>query len=204
MLLHYLTGQTNGNVRRIDFCMNICLFVSKKIVVSSTSSKNFKDWKELQKLNLLLLVPWGCNTACQITRAKNTTHNLSYKSRKFEVTKPFKNQKGVKRSGIENSTKCAVLGCGAWRALGHLIFRPTKTSAFQQNAQSRFASIVFHSALGPLPPSVARLTVSLILCSSGSNALVESRAVLGHSVSSKSPSRLWDRGEGVAGRKGRE
>ena len=68
-------------------------------------------------------------TACQITRAKNTTHNLSYKSRKFEVTKPFKNQKGVKRSGIENSTKCAVQGVGLG-GLGPPNFQNNKNKHF--------------------------------------------------------------------------
>ena len=48
------------------------------------------------------------------------------------------------------------------------------------------------------------LTVSLYLCSTGSNAQGESRAREGRSVSSKSPSRVRDGDEGVAGRNGRE
>ena len=53
-------------------------------------------------------------------------------------------------------------------------------------------------------PSAAHLTVSLYLCSSGSNARGESRAREGRCVSSKSPSRVRDGDEGVAGRNGRE
>ena len=53
-------------------------------------------------------------------------------------------------------------------------------------------------------PSAPHLTVSLYLCSSGSNARGESRAREGRRVSSKSPSRVRDGDEGVAGRKGRE
>ena len=45
---------------------------------------------------------------------------------------------------------------------------------------------------------------SLYLCSSGSDARGESRALEGRRVSSKSPSRVRDRDEGVAGRNGRE
>ena len=52
--------------------------------------------------------------------------------------------------------------------------------------------------------STAHLTVSLYLCSSGSNAWGESRAREGCRVSSKSPSRVRDGDEGVAGRNGRE
>ena len=52
--------------------------------------------------------------------------------------------------------------------------------------------------------SVPHLTVSLYLCSSGSNARGESRAREGRRVSSKSPSRVRDRDEGVVGRNGRE
>ena len=43
-----------------------------------------------------------------------------------------------------------------------------------------------------------------ILCSSVNNAQGESRALEGRRVSSKSPSRVRDREEGVAGRNGRE
>ena len=46
--------------------------------------------------------------------------------------------------------------------------------------------------------------VSLYLCSSGSNARGESRAREGRRVSSKSPSRVRDGDEEVAGRNGRE
>ena len=48
------------------------------------------------------------------------------------------------------------------------------------------------------------VTVSLYLCSSGSNARGELRALEGRPNSSKSPSRVQDGGEGVAGRNGRE
>ena len=57
---------------------------------------------------------------------------------------------------------------------------------------------------GTSAPSTAHLTVSLYLCSSGSNAPGESRAWEGCLVSSKSPSRVRDGDEGVAGRKRRE
>ena len=50
----------------------------------------------------------------------------------------------------------------------------------------------------------AHLTVSLYLCSSGSNAQGESRAREGRHVSSKSPSRVRDGDKGVAGKNGRE
>ena len=53
-------------------------------------------------------------------------------------------------------------------------------------------------------PSSAHLTVSLHLCSSGSNARGESRAREGRRVSSKSPSRVRDGDEGVARRNQRE
>ena len=43
-----------------------------------------------------------------------------------------------------------------------------------------------------------------LLCSSGSNVRGESRALEGHCVSLKSPSRVRDGDEGVAGRNGRE
>ena len=48
------------------------------------------------------------------------------------------------------------------------------------------------------------LTVYLFLSTSGSNARGESRALEGRRVSSKSPSRVQDGDEGVAGRKYRE
>ena len=57
---------------------------------------------------------------------------------------------------------------------------------------------------GTSAPSAAHLTVSLYLCSSGSNARGESRALEGRRVSSKSPSRVRDGDEGVAGRNVRE
>ena len=57
---------------------------------------------------------------------------------------------------------------------------------------------------GTSAPSAAHLTVSLYLCSSGSNALGESRAQEGRRVSSKTPSWVRDGDEGVAGRNGRE
>ena len=50
----------------------------------------------------------------------------------------------------------------------------------------------------------ASLTVSLMLCSAGSNATGESRALEGCSVSSKSPTRVRVGDQGVAGRNGRE
>ena len=53
-------------------------------------------------------------------------------------------------------------------------------------------------------PRTAHLTVSLYLCSFGSNARGESRALEGHSVSSKSPSKVLGRDKGVAGRNKRE
>ena len=57
---------------------------------------------------------------------------------------------------------------------------------------------------GTSMPSVAHLTVSLSLCRSGSNTWGESRALEGRSGSPKSPSRVRDNGEGVAGRNERE
>ena len=53
-------------------------------------------------------------------------------------------------------------------------------SGFSTNAQSRFASVVFDGVSAPL-------TVFLFLCSSGSNAQGESRALERRRVSSKSP-----------------
>ena len=49
-------------------------------------------------------------------------------------------------------------------------------------------------------PRVAQLTVSLYLCSSGSNTRGKSRALEGRRVSSKIPSMVWDVDEGVARR----
>ena len=57
---------------------------------------------------------------------------------------------------------------------------------------------------GTSVPSTPHLTMSLYLCSSGSNARGKSRAWEGRRVSSKSPSRVRDGDEGVAGRNGRE
>ena len=57
---------------------------------------------------------------------------------------------------------------------------------------------------GTSAPSAAHPTVSLYLCSSGSNARGESRAREGRRVSSKSPSRVRYGDEGVAGRNRRE
>ena len=51
-----------------------------------------------------------------------------------------------------------------------------------------------------LVPCAVHLTVPLYLCSSGSNARGESRALEGCGVISKSPSRFRDGDEGVAGR----
>ena len=57
---------------------------------------------------------------------------------------------------------------------------------------------------GTSAPSAAHLTVSLYLCSSRSNAQGELRPLEGHCVSWKSPSRVQDRDEGVAGRNGKK
>ena len=62
----------------------------------------------------------------------------------------------------------------------------------------------FWQCPGTSVPSEAHLTVSLYLCSSGSNTWGKSRALEEHLVSSKSPSRVRDGDEGVAGRNGRE
>ena len=61
------------------------------------------------------------------------------------------------------------------------IFGATKGSAFSTNAQSKSASLVLDSVLGPL--GIAHLTVSLYLCSSRSNAIGESRPFEGSRVS---------------------
>ena len=53
---------------------------------------------------------------------------------------------------------------------------------------------------GTSAPSAAHLRVALYLCSSGSNARGESRALEGRRVSLKSPSRVREGDEGVAGR----
>ena len=57
---------------------------------------------------------------------------------------------------------------------------------------------------GTSAPSTPFLTVSLYLCSCGSNAWGKSRALEGRRVSSKSPSRAGNLDEGVAWRSGRE
>ena len=57
---------------------------------------------------------------------------------------------------------------------------------------------------GTSAASAAHLMVSLYLCSSESNARGEARNLKGHSVCSKSPSRVRDRDKGVAGRNRRE
>ena len=57
---------------------------------------------------------------------------------------------------------------------------------------------------GTSAPRATHLKVSLYLCSSGSNARGESRAREGRRVSSKSPSRVRDGDEGVAGRNGQK
>ena len=70
-------------------------------------------------------------------------------------------------------------------------------SAFPANAQSRFASAVLDGVLGPPRLETAHLMVPIYLCSSGSNAQGELRAIEGRCVSSKSPSRVQDGNEGV-------
>ena len=65
-----------------------------------------------------------------------------------------------------------------------------------------FVQLLYNEIENVFRASAAHLEVSLILCSSASNARGESRALEGRRVSSKSPSRDGD--EGVAGRKGRE
>ena len=79
-----------------------------------------------------------------------------------------------------------------------------KNVRLQQNAQSRFVRVAFDSVLGPPRLAQHHLTESLFLCSSRNNAPCESRALEGCHVSSKSPSRVWDRDEGVAGRNYKE
>ena len=59
-------------------------------------------------------------------------------------------------------------------SLDFLQSRISIKSAFSTNAQSRFASVVVDCP-GTFAPSAAHLTVSLYLCSSGSNARGESR-----------------------------
>ena len=54
---------------------------------------------------------------------------------------------------------------------------------------------------GTSGPSATQLTVSLYLCSSGSNARGKLSALEGRRVSSKSPSKFRDRHKRVAGRK---
>ena len=57
-------------------------------------------------------------------------------------------------------------------------FGTSKTSAFLINAQSRFASVVRNGVLGHPPAlTVAHLKLSMYLCSSGSNAQGEVRAL---------------------------
>ena len=53
-------------------------------------------------------------------------------------------------------------------------------------------------------PGTTAPSPSMYLCSSKSNAQGESKALEGHCVQQKSPSRVRDRDEGVAGRNGRE
>ena len=71
-----------------------------------------------------------------------------------------------------------------------------KKSAFSTNAQSRFCASCYWCCPGTSAPGVVHQTVSLYLCSSASNARGESRAREGRRVSSKSPSRVWDRDKG--------
>ena len=75
---------------------------------------------------------------------------------------------------------------------------------FQQMHNQGFVSVVHEGVLGLSRLARHSLTVSVYLCSSGSNAQGELRAREGRSVSSKSPSRVRDRDEEVAGRNGRE
>ena len=196
-----MTGQCQTNVSRIDFCMNICLFVSKKIAVSFTTSKSLKTQKNCRNW---ICSCWYHGGAIQHVKSQgpkilHTTYLINHVNLKwpnlFKIRKVSKGQV----SKTQQNVLCRGVALGGLRPPN---FQNNKKSGFQQNAQSKVASIVFHSAT--LAPSAARLTVSLILCSSRSNTLVESRAVLGHSVSSKSPSRVRVRDEGVAGRKGRE
>ena len=80
---------------------------------------------------------------------------------------------------------------GLWR------FGSLKESAFSANAQSRFASALFDGVLGAV--NLVRLTLRCPSIS-GSNARGESRALEGHPISLKCPSRIQDGNEGVAGR----
>ena len=74
---------------------------------------------------------------------------------------------------------------------------------FFTNTQSRFASVVFDGVLGP-PPRAAHRIESLFLCSFGSNARGQSRALEGLCDSSKSPSKVREGDERVARRNARE
>ena len=74
-------------------------------------------------------------------------------------------------------------------------------SAFPTNAQSRFAS----DSILDMVPRLPRLMVSLLLCSSGSNARHEvSRGLLKGIVSAQKALQARDGEKGVAGRNGRE
>ena len=80
------------------------------------------------------------------------------------------------------------------------IFGTTKKCFSKQGLRELFLIL----SSGTFLPCVPHLTVSLYLCSSGSNARGKVRPLEGCRVSSNSPSRVRDGDEGVAGRNGRE
>ena len=121
---------------------------------------------------------------------------------------PYKACKVSKPTSYKNAQHQNQLRCWATEApvlfVSINVFGATKGSAFFTMEQSMFASVVVNGVLGPSRLAQRNLTVSLYLCSSGSNAQGESRAQEGRRVSSKSLSRVRDGDEGVAGRNYRE
>ena len=78
-----------------------------------------------------------------------------------------------------------------WRP-GPPNFQNDKNKCVFTNAQSRFASVVPDAVIvaGTSVPTMVHLMESLYLCSCGSNARGEVRALEGSGVSSKDPSRV--------------
>ena len=107
---------------------------------------------------------------------------------------------------MKKTSKVLILPSGARGLTGRaqaLQFFGTVTNAFSTNTQLRFASVVLDSVLGP--PRLARHTLRCPCFSeSGSKGRDLQGPFKGHYGSSKSPSRVRDGDEGVAGRNRRE
>ena len=106
-----------------------------------------------------------------------------------------------KDSTIINFTTC---NRGAKGAYGYQFLEQQKEVCFLQTYNQGWRQLFMTVSFPTSTPSRTHMTVSLFLCSTGSNVLGKLRALERGRVSSKSPPKVRNRKEGVAGRNGRE